>query len=69
MRTALEAVARASVPGGSEEDATLATEGFRKSLACALRGGPKGLFGDHPPPGGGEVTTFRKTLDRARRSR
>ncbi len=69
MGAALEAVGRASVAGASDDDATAATEGFRKSLSCALRGGPKNLFGDHPAPGGGETTTFKKTLDRARSGR
>ena len=69
MAAALDAVGRASVAGASDEAATAATDGFRKSLSCALRGGPKNLFGDHPAPGGGEVTTFRKTLDRARKQR
>jgi hypothetical protein len=62
----IEDVSREGAPD-TEADAAIKT--FRKSLLCVLKSGPKNVLGDHPAPGGGEGTTFQKTLDRTRAKR
>ncbi len=68
MQSALEGIGAISKAGSSDADVDAATETFRKTLVCSLRNGSK-VWGDHPTPGSGEATAFRKTVDRTRADR
>jgi hypothetical protein len=61
----LEAVSKAAM-AGSEADAKLAVTEYTEAVHCLARGGTAHLFGQVGYPQGGEITSFNKTMARAR---
>jgi hypothetical protein len=67
MDAAIASLADLARPGSPEGDVDAALKAYRTSLGCITKAGLAKQFGGQGLPGGGEATTFRNLLERARR--
>lgn len=66
MQTSLESVAAAASAEATQEAVDKALDSYAKAVRCVVRNKMSKVFGEHASLGGGEATTFKKILARAR---